>query len=92
MRIPGIKAISRLAIAGALLARAITPTSLPAQASPTQDTPQSGTWIGVAHDRMPTRFRFISKSAGARDQVRGALINGKEKSRSLPAAATPADT
>lgn len=89
MRIPRTNAIFWLAIVGALLARTTTPTSLPAQASPaqtpsagtTQDNPQSGTWIGVAQSHAH-EIPFHLEISGTGDQVRGALINGKEKSLS----------
>ena len=92
MRIPGTKAIFWLAVAGGLLAHTITPTILPAQISPAQtspartsaadtapDNPQTGTWIGFARSHEH-EIPFHLEISGTGDQVRGALINGKERS------------
>jgi thiol-disulfide isomerase/thioredoxin len=84
MTIPGTKAIFRLAIVVALLAGAAVSTSLPAQTSSgdtARDTPQAGTWIGVAQSHAH-EIPFHLEISGTGDQIRGALINGKEKSLS----------
>ena len=76
MMTPGARAIFPIAIAAALFVSAA-----PAQTSTAASTPDSspaGLWTGTAQVfDHPVPFRL--EVSGSGDQVRGALLNGKDK-------------
>ncbi|HEX4036636.1 MAG TPA: TlpA disulfide reductase family protein [Acidobacteriaceae bacterium] len=73
MRSPAARAIARIVVAASLL---FVSSAVPALAA--QDSP-AGIWVGTAQvGAQPVPFRL--EISGAGDRVRGALLNGRERS------------
>jgi thiol-disulfide isomerase/thioredoxin len=79
MKTPSDRTIFRIVIAGALLAGSAAFAAAQTSGSyATADDSSVGTWIGSAQ-LNPYAIPFRLEIMGTGDQVRGALINGKEK-------------
>lgn len=79
MMTPGTRAILRVVVAGALLAGAtVSLSALPSDDTAVQES-ASGTWTGTA-EVNGRDVPFQLEISGTGDEVRGALVNGKERS------------
>jgi hypothetical protein len=79
MMTPGTRAILRVVVAGALLAGAtVSLSALPSDDTAVQES-ASGTWTGTAQVNGRD-VPFQLEISGTGDEVRGALVNGKERS------------